>query len=123
MDRSVKSHPLWNDVEMGTDLTAQRGDKMASEGDAAIAGAKRAAIRKLEQELGIPPEQLPVEGFSFLTKVCWKHFSYHLLLLLAFSCFSRGSHISCVRTQEACEKDKHCCSMTGREMQTQKKEY
>lgn len=28
-----------------------------------------AAIRKLEQELGIPPEDVPVESFTFLTKV------------------------------------------------------
>ena len=64
------SHPLWNDVEMGTDLTTPKGDKSASEGDAAIAGATRAAVRKLGQELGIPADQLPLEDFSFLTKVC-----------------------------------------------------
>ena len=54
---------------MGTDLTTPKGDKMASEGDAAIAGATRAAVRKLGQELGIPAAQLPLEDFSFLTKV------------------------------------------------------
>lgn len=63
------SHPLWNDVEMGTDLTTPKGDKNASEGDAAITGATRAAVRKLGQELGIPADQLPLEDFSFLTKV------------------------------------------------------
>eukprot|EP00903_Cladosiphon_okamuranus_P018596 g17118.t1 len=63
------SHPLWNDVEMGTDLTTPKGDKNASEGDAAITGATRAAVRKLGQELGIPAGQLPLEDFSFLTKV------------------------------------------------------
>ncbi|CBN79702.1 isopentenyl-diphosphate delta-isomerase type 1 [Ectocarpus siliculosus] len=63
------SHPLWNDVEMGTDMTTPRGEKSASEGDAAIAGATRAAVRKLGQELGIPAAQLPLEDFSFLTKV------------------------------------------------------
>lgn len=55
---------------MGTDLTTPKGDKNASEGDAAIAGATRAAVRKLGQELGIPADQLPLEDFSFLTKVC-----------------------------------------------------
>lgn len=54
---------------MGTDLTSPKGDKNASEGDAAITGATRAAVRKLGQELGIPAEQLPLEDFSFLTKV------------------------------------------------------
>ncbi|CAM9536019.1 unnamed protein product [Laminaria digitata] len=63
------SHPLWNGVEMGTDMTTPKGDKMASEGDAAVAGAMRAAVRKLGQELGIPAAQLPLEDFSFLTKV------------------------------------------------------
>ena len=61
--------PLWNEVEMGTDLTTPKGDKNASEGEAAITGATRAAVRKLGQELGIPAAQLPLENFSFLTKV------------------------------------------------------
>ena len=65
------SHPLWNDVEMGTDMTTPKGDKSASEGDAAVAGATKAAVRKLGQELGIPAAQLPLEDFSFLTKVGW----------------------------------------------------
>ncbi|CAM9630410.1 unnamed protein product [Pylaiella littoralis] len=63
------SHPLWNDVEMGTDLTTPKGDNYASVGDAAVTGATRAAVRKLGQELGIPAAQLPLEDFSFLTKV------------------------------------------------------
>ncbi|CAN0512457.1 unnamed protein product, partial [Scytosiphon promiscuus] len=37
--------------------------------NAAVAGATRAAVRKLGQELGIPAAQLPLEDFSFLTKV------------------------------------------------------
>lgn len=32
-------------------------------------GVKRAAVRKLGQELGIPPEELPIEGFRFLTRI------------------------------------------------------
>lgn len=83
-DRGITcSHPLWNDVEMGTDLTTPKGDKTASEGDAAITGATRAAVRKLGQELGIPADQLPLEDFSFLTKVCM----YVCVFLLCRGCF------------------------------------
>jgi hypothetical protein len=32
-------------------------------------GAKRAAVRKLLHELGIPPAQLPLEQFKFLTRL------------------------------------------------------
>ena len=32
-------------------------------------GVKRAAIRKLEQELGIHPSQVPIEKFDFVTKM------------------------------------------------------
>ena len=32
-------------------------------------GVKRAARRKLEQELGIPPEDVPIESFTYLTRV------------------------------------------------------
>eukprot|EP00698_Gefionella_okellyi_P003714 TRINITY_DN13462_c0_g1_i1.p1 TRINITY_DN13462_c0_g1~~TRINITY_DN13462_c0_g1_i1.p1 ORF type:complete len:233 (-),score=51.86 TRINITY_DN13462_c0_g1_i1:421-1119(-) len=32
-------------------------------------GVKRAAQRKLQQELGIPPEQVPLEAFTFLTRM------------------------------------------------------
>ena len=34
-----------------------------------IAGVKRAAQRKLLQELGIRPEQVPLESFIFLTRI------------------------------------------------------
>lgn len=37
-----------------------------------IEGAKRAAVRKIEQELGIPPEQLPLSSFHFLTRIYYK---------------------------------------------------
>lgn len=62
------SHPLWNEHELGTD-TGKSGVAVASEGQAAILGATRAAVRKLGQELGIPAAQLPLDDFSFLTKV------------------------------------------------------
>jgi isopentenyldiphosphate isomerase len=33
------------------------------------AGVKRAAVRKLEHELGIPASQVPLEGFKFMTRL------------------------------------------------------
>lgn len=45
------------------------GGGSVSEGEAAVLGAKRAAVRKLGHELGIPAEQLPLEELCFLTKV------------------------------------------------------
>jgi isopentenyl-diphosphate delta-isomerase len=40
--------------------------------EAATKGVKRAAQRKLNQELGIPTEQVPPEGFEFLTRIHYK---------------------------------------------------
>ena len=37
--------------------------------DGSVIGAKNAAIRKLFHELGIPPEQVPIENFKFLTRL------------------------------------------------------
>lgn len=54
------SHPLGIPGETGAEL------------DAAILGVKRAARRKLEQELGIKPEQVPLEKFEFLTRIYYK---------------------------------------------------
>lgn len=54
------SHPLGIPTETGSTL------------EAAVAGAKRAAQRKLDQELGIRPEQVPVEKFDFLTRIHYK---------------------------------------------------
>ena len=51
---SCCSHPLHSDEEMDeTDYI----------------GSKRAAVRKLEQELGIQPEQVPLDSFHFITKM------------------------------------------------------
>lgn len=33
------------------------------------AGARTAAQRKLEHELGIPPEQVPLDKFEYLTRI------------------------------------------------------
>ncbi|KAF7617832.1 hypothetical protein AFLA_006743 [Aspergillus flavus NRRL3357] len=54
------SHPL--------DIPGERGTNFES----AILGAKRATRRKLEQELGIKPEQVPLEDFHYLTGVHYK---------------------------------------------------
>lgn len=51
------SHPLGVPGETGATL------------EAAVLGVKRAAIRKLEHELGIKPSQVPIENFKFLTRI------------------------------------------------------
>lgn len=54
------SHPLGIPGETGAEL------------DAAVLGVKRAAQRKLEQELGIPSEQVPLDKFEFFTRIHYK---------------------------------------------------
>jgi len=54
------SHPLGVPGETGATL------------DAAIMGVKRAAQRKLDQELGIRAEQVPLDKFHFLTRIHYK---------------------------------------------------
>jgi isopentenyl-diphosphate delta-isomerase len=54
------SHPLGVLAETGATL------------DAAIMGVKRAAQRKLLQELGIPVHQVPLDRFEFLTRIHYK---------------------------------------------------
>lgn len=51
------SHPLGVPGETGTELSE------------AVMGVKRAAQRKLDQELGIRKEEIPLEGFEFLTRI------------------------------------------------------
>ena len=51
---SCCSHPLYSDEEMELKNAL---------------GVKRAAIRKLEQELGIHPSQVPIEKFDFITRM------------------------------------------------------
>ena len=51
---SCCSHPLYSEEEM------ELKDAL---------GVKRAAVRKLEQELGIHPSQVPLEKFEFVTKM------------------------------------------------------
>lgn len=52
------SHPLAHPAEAGT------GSLVSN-----VEGAKRAARRKLEHELGIAPSQVPISDFSFLTRI------------------------------------------------------
>ena len=54
------SHPLGVPGETGSTL------------ETAVAGVKRAAQRKLDQELGIKAKQVPVEKFDFLTRIHYK---------------------------------------------------
>mmetsp|Transcript_98584 Transcript_98584/g.180811 ORF Transcript_98584/g.180811 Transcript_98584/m.180811 type:complete len:342 (+) Transcript_98584:118-1143(+) len=56
------SHPLfgYNPTEVDTPEDVASGE---------VPGAKRAAIRKLDHELGIKAEQVPIEGFKFLTRM------------------------------------------------------
>ena len=54
------SHPLGIPGETGADL------------DTAIQGVRRAAQRKLDQELGIEARQVPLEKFQFLTRIHYK---------------------------------------------------
>lgn len=51
------SHPLGVPAETGANLVA------------AVMGTKRAAQRKLGQELGIPDTQLGIDQFRFLTRI------------------------------------------------------
>lgn len=52
------SHPLAHPAEAG------KGDLVSN-----VDGAKRAAIRKLDHELGIKTEQVPFSDFDFLTRI------------------------------------------------------
>ncbi|KAG2432084.1 hypothetical protein HXX76_009011 [Chlamydomonas incerta] len=56
------SHPLAGQTPDEVDLPAA----VAS---GAVPGIKAAAVRKLQHELGIPPEQVPASSFSFLTRL------------------------------------------------------
>ncbi|KAK9448027.1 NUDIX hydrolase domain-like protein [Limtongia smithiae] len=54
------SHPLAVPGEIGHDL------------ESSVAGVKRAAQRKLDQELGIPNKDVPIDDFHFLTRIHYK---------------------------------------------------
>lgn len=54
------SHPLGVPSETGAEL------------EAAVQGVRRAAQRKLDQELGIKAAQVPLDQFQFLTRIHYK---------------------------------------------------
>lgn len=54
------SHPLGVPGETGAEL------------EAAVQGVRRAAQRKLDQELGIKAKQVPLDKFNFLTRIHYK---------------------------------------------------
>ena len=54
------SHPLGIPGETGVGL------------EESIQGVRRAAVRKLDHELGIKAEQVPIDDFKFLTRIHYK---------------------------------------------------
>jgi isopentenyl-diphosphate delta-isomerase len=54
------SHPLGIPGETGVGL------------EASVQGVRRAAVRKLDHELGIPSAQVPIDDFKFLTRIHYK---------------------------------------------------
>lgn len=64
------SHPLCVRSELG--ITAPEGSADQNELSTAVSGAKVAAQRKLEHELGIPIEDSPYENFTYLTRIHYK---------------------------------------------------
>ena len=54
------SHPLGIPGETGTTL------------EESVQGVRRAAVRKLDQELGIKASQVPIDDFKFLTRIHYK---------------------------------------------------
>lgn len=58
------SHPLAIPSELGSNAA----DEISSL-DFAVAGARNAARRKLEHELGIPVDQIPLDKYKFLTRI------------------------------------------------------
>ena len=56
------SHPLYGQHPDEVDLPA-------AVADGTTPGVKAAAVRKLAHELGIAPEQVPLQGFRFLTRL------------------------------------------------------
>lgn len=63
------SHPLHIKKELVEE--DQRGESVlgATKGVELIVGAKEAAMRKLNHELGVPLDQLKLEDFTFLTRI------------------------------------------------------
>ena len=56
------SHPLHG-------MNPSEVDSPADVANGSVKGAKYAAIRKLDHELGIPASQVPLDKFKFLTRL------------------------------------------------------
>ncbi len=66
------SHPLWNPQEMGEDVGGRSAAQQGEEEEAGVVGCKRAAIRKLEHELGIPASALAPEELIYSAWHGWR---------------------------------------------------
>ncbi|CUM63013.1 uncharacterized protein PRCAT00000575001 [Priceomyces carsonii] len=64
------SHPLCVSSELG--ISSERATGNLNNLPTAIEGAKIAAQRKLEHELGIPASDSPIERFQYLTRIHYK---------------------------------------------------
>lgn len=64
------SHPLCVPLELGIDVKS--GAKDVNSLDVAVQGAKVAAQRKLDHELGISLQDVPIENFTYLTRIHYK---------------------------------------------------
>ncbi|KAI5962870.1 IDI1 [Candida margitis] len=62
------SHPLCVPSELGISSTSNDVNDLAT----AVEGAKVAAQRKLDHELGIPFKDVPIENFTYLTRIHYR---------------------------------------------------
>lgn len=74
-------------------------------------GAKRAAQRKLEHELGVPPSELPIETFQYLTRIhylapsngLWGEHESAFMLTVDYILFVVANPTLSVNANEVCD--------------------